>query len=46
MKPVPRTRKRLFSRDDYLAPPAVPRPSPRAMCLNTILAQERGWFID
>jgi len=32
----PRSRKGLFSRDDYLAPPAVPTGQPPRDVLNTI----------
>ena len=45
MKPVPRTRKRLFSRDDYLAPPAVPTGQPPRDVLNTIWRKNEV-FID
>ena len=36
MKPVPRTRKGLLSRDDHLAPPAIPTGQPPRDVLNTI----------
>jgi len=36
MSDTPRSRKRLFSREDYLAPPAVPTDQPPRDVLNTI----------